>query len=64
MATFPAGRIKRGRASLIGGVAVGICVLGLWLGAEHELGVFTPGASVLGVLVAGAVGSWIRLADL
>jgi len=63
-ASFPAGKIKRGRASLIGGAAVGVCVLALWLGIEHELGVDGVGPSVLGVLVAIGVGGWIRVADL
>ena len=63
-ASFPTGRIKRGRASLVGGIAVGVCVLALWLGVAHEVGVESIGAAVLGVLVAGAVGSWIRIADL
>ena len=64
VARFPTGKIKRGRASLIGGAAVGVCVLALWLGIEHELGVGGVGPSVLGVLVAVGVGGWIRAADL
>ncbi|MGH8115639.1 MAG: hypothetical protein ACREPS_11390 [Rhodanobacteraceae bacterium] len=63
-ASFPTGRIKRGRASLVGGVAVGVCVLALWLGIAHEVGLESLTAVVLGVLVAGVVGSWIRIADL
>ena len=64
MATFPDGRIKKGRASLVGGVAVGVCVLALWLGIGHELGVDGVGASVLGAVVAAGIAGWIRVADL
>jgi hypothetical protein len=64
VATFPNGRIKRGRASLLGGIAVGVCVLTLWLGIERELGLGSIAASILGVLVATGVGTWIRVADL
>ena len=64
VASFPARKIKRGRASLIGGAAVAVCVLALWLGIEHELGVGGVGLSVLGVLVAVGLGGWIRAADL
>jgi hypothetical protein len=64
VATLPGGKIKRGRASLIGGAAVGVCVLALWLGIEHELGMGGVGLSALGVLVAVGVGGWIRAADL
>ncbi len=64
MATFPDGRIKKGRASLVGGVAVGVCVLALWLGIEHELGVDGVGTSVLGAVVAAGIAGWIRVADL
>lgn len=57
-------RLKRGRASLIGGFAVGLCVLALWLGGMHELGVTSLGATLLGVLLAAAVAAWVRIADL
>jgi hypothetical protein len=64
MATFPDGRLKRGRASLIGGAAVGVCVLALWLGIGHELGVNGVGVGVLGAIVATGIAGWIRAADL
>ncbi len=64
MPDVPASRRKRGRASLIGGVAVGICVLALWIGIEHELGYDGIAASVVGVVVAGCIAAWIRIADL
>ena len=57
-------RIKQGKASLFGGIAVGVAVLVLWAAIAHELaadGVITLG---IGVLVAACVATWIRLADL
>ncbi|MBW4091264.1 MAG: hypothetical protein HIU82_09155 [Proteobacteria bacterium] len=63
-APFPPGRITRGRASLIGGLATGACVLALWLAAAASLGIGGAGADATGVVVAGAVAVWVRLADL
>ncbi len=57
-------RIKQGKASLVGGIAVGIVVPVLWTAIAHELtadGAVTIG---VGVLVAAGVAVWIRLADL
>jgi hypothetical protein len=56
--------IKRGRASLIGGVAVGVAVLGLWLALARELGVAGEAVDTAGVLVSAGIAAWIRLADL
>jgi hypothetical protein len=56
--------IKTGRASLIGGIAVGIAAFVLWAGVMHELGIDTPALLFCGVLVATAIGLWIRVADL
>jgi hypothetical protein len=53
--------LKRSMPSLIGGIFSAVVVLVLWLllfGAGSVL------MTVLGVLVAGALGVWIRLADL
>ena len=63
-APFPAGKIKRGRASLIGGVVTGVCVLGLWLAGAASLGVGGVGATVLGVAAAVTIAVWVRVADL
>jgi hypothetical protein len=60
----PRGRIKTGKASLVGGVAVGLAAFALWVAISHELGVQGVGATVLGLVVAGAIGAWIRIADL
>jgi len=57
-------RIKQGKASLVGGIAVGIAVLVLWTGVAHELAADGTVAIALGVLVAAGVAAWIRVADL
>jgi len=53
--------LKRSVASLIGGIAIGIFVLVLWL---LLFGTGTVPLIVLGALVAIGLGTWIRLADL
>ncbi len=58
------GEIKKGRASLIGGIAVGIAVLALWGAIFRNFGMTSAATSVMGLLVAGAVAAWIRVADL
>jgi hypothetical protein len=60
----PRARIKPGRASLIGGIAVTVASFILWLGVTHEMGVDTAGVLALGVCVAAGIGVWIRMADL
>jgi hypothetical protein len=57
-------RIKQGKASLVGGAAVGIAVLVLWVAIAHELAADGVVAMAAGVLVASGVAVWIRLADL
>jgi len=59
-----AARIKPGKASLVGGIAVGFASLALWAAVAHELAADTVPVLVVGVVVAAAVGGWIRLADL
>jgi len=54
-------RVKRALPSLIGGVAVAIFVLVLWL---LLAGTSNPVLVGAGVLVAALVGVWVRLADL
>lgn len=53
--------LKRSTASLIGGIAVGIFVLALWL---LLAGNTNPAAITSGLVVAGLIGAWVRLADL
>jgi hypothetical protein len=60
----PRASIKTGRASLIGGIAVAIASFVLWFAISHELGVDTTVVLVLGLVVAGGIGTWIRIADL
>lgn len=64
MAAELQGRLKRGHASLIGGIAVGIGIFGLWLLIERNLGYDGVGATVAGLVVAVAIGAWVRIADL
>jgi hypothetical protein len=57
-------RIKQGKASLIGGVAVGLAVLVLWTAVAHELAADSIAIITVGVLVAAGIATWIRVADL
>jgi hypothetical protein len=57
-------RIKQGKASLIGGIAVGVAVLVLWSAIAHELAADNVATLLIGLLVSAAVAAWIRLADL
>jgi hypothetical protein len=57
-------RIKPGRASLIGGIAVAAASFILWTAVAHELAADTVTILAVGVLVAAGIGAWIRLADL
>ncbi len=57
-------RIKQGKASLIGGIAVGVAVLVLWSAIAHELAADNLVTLLIGLLVSSAVAAWIRLADL
>jgi hypothetical protein len=57
-------RIKQGKASLIGGIAVGVAVLVLWVAIAHELAADNVATLLIGLLVSSAVAAWIRLADL
>jgi hypothetical protein len=53
--------LKRSMPSLIGGIFSGIVVFVLWL---LLFGTGSIAVIALGVLVSGALGTWIRLADL
>lgn len=57
-------RIKQGKASLVGGIAVGIAVLVLWVAVGHELAADGVATIMVGVVVAAGIAAWIRLADL
>jgi hypothetical protein len=57
-------RIKTGKASLIGGIAVGIASLVIWVGVTRELGFSGFAVLGLGVLMSAGVATWIRVADL
>lgn len=54
-------RVKRSMPSLIGGVFTGIVVFVLWLLLFGTAGIPLV---ALGAVIALAIGSWVRLADL
>ena len=56
--------VKTGKASLIGGIAVGLAVFLLWGAIAHELAADNAPVLIAGVLVAAGIAAWIRLADL
>ncbi|MBL6459240.1 hypothetical protein JMJ55_28360 [Belnapia sp. T6] len=58
------GQIKKSRASLVGGIAVGIGVFVLWAAIAKELGAGGAGPLFGGALVGLLVGLWIWKADL
>jgi hypothetical protein len=60
----PRARIKPGRASLVGGIAVAMASFVLWAAIAHELAVDTTGVVILGAIAAAGIGAWIRVADL
>ncbi len=64
MTTAPRARIKTGKASLVGGIAVGIAGFVLWTAVARELGVATLPWLVAGAAVSAGIGTWIRIADL
>jgi hypothetical protein len=57
-------RVTAGKASLIGGITVGIAGMLLWLAVTRELGLAGPVWLGAGLLVSVSVAVWIRLADL
>jgi hypothetical protein len=60
----PRGHVTTGKASLIGGIVVGIASMALWGAVTRELGFYGTPVLAVGVLVALAAGVWTRLADL
>ncbi len=58
------GKLKRGRASLVGGFATGLCVLALWLAFTAEFATLGGPATWVGVAASAAVAAWVRVADL
>jgi hypothetical protein len=62
--SVPRGRINPEKASLIGGIVVGIASMVLWVAVTRELGFGGAACLSVGLLVSIAVATWIRLADL
>ncbi|TCZ64435.1 hypothetical protein [Roseicella aquatilis] len=58
------GGIKTSRASLIGGIAVGIGVFVLWTLLARDLGGDGLLTDTIGLVLSGLIGLWIWRADL
>ena len=64
MTTVPR-KIKRSSASLTGGFVVGFAVIALVLLITGQLGVWQASTRwVVALLLGGALGTWVRIADL
>jgi MFS superfamily sulfate permease-like transporter len=61
---MPRAHVTTGKASLIGGIVVGIASLVLCLAVTRELGFDGVPGLAASLLVAAAAGIWTRLADL
>ena len=57
-------KINPSKASLVGGIAVGIAAMVLWTAVTRELGLGGPAVLGAGALVSTCVAVWTRLADL
>jgi hypothetical protein len=57
-------RNKSGKASLIGGIVVGIACFVLWTLIARDAGADTLACLAVGLMVSAGIGTWIRLADL
>jgi hypothetical protein len=60
----PRVHITTGKASLIGGIVVGIASMVLWVAVTRELGLHGTPSLLVGLLVSAGAGVWTRLADL
>ena len=56
--------VTSGKASLIGGMVVGIAAMVLWVAVTDELGFRSAVSLAIGAAVSAAAGIWTRLADL
>jgi hypothetical protein len=54
----------RGKASLIGGIVVGLASFVLWTAIARDLGADTVPWLAAGAVVSTGIGVWIRRADL
>ncbi len=60
----PPARVTAGKASLVGGIVVGIASFVLWTAIARDLGAATAPWLAAGAIVSAAIGVWIRKADL
>jgi len=56
--------VQRNVASLVGGYVIAVGCLALFLLVASELTALTPLVWVAGLVLAAAIGVWIRVADL
>jgi hypothetical protein len=63
-APLDGGRIKRSRASLVGGIAVAVGVFALWVAIARDVQAAGAVAVALGAVVSSLIGLWIWRADL
>lgn len=64
LAPLDGGAIKQSRASLVGGIAVAVGVMALWVAILRDIGADGTAPVLLGAVVSGLVGLWIWRADL
>lgn len=64
IAPLDGGAIKQSRASLVGGIAVALGVMALWVAILRDLGVDGGLGMLVGGVLSGLVGLWIWRADL
>jgi hypothetical protein len=62
--SVPRARLKPEKASLIGGIVVGIASMVLWIAVTRELGFHGTPVLAMGLLISAAAGTWTWLADL
>ena len=60
----PRGHVTTGKASLVGGIVVGLACMVLWVAVTKELGFHGTPVLAVGVFVSAAAAVWTRLADL
>ncbi len=60
----PRPRIKSGKASLIGGIVVGLASFALWTAIAHDSGADSLPWLLAGAVVSAGIAAWIRIADL
>jgi hypothetical protein len=58
------GNIKKSRASLVGGIAVGVGVMALWTAIAYDVQSASGPVLGLGAVISALIALWIWKADL